>query len=158
MIFVFFKPLDIKHQEFIDVPQLEMKKFTMYELVLDGLKTYMTGDNATKYDDRFVIDDMNYTDKSQKYTANMCAKKGIYKDTKVILRGDVVYSRENGFIFKTQKLIYDKNTSIAISDVGYTAKMGENVVHGTYIKYNNLLNKVYSKNIEAIYQLQESKE
>ncbi len=139
------------------MPQLEVKNFTLYELVQNGLKTFMVGSSATKYDDRFIVEDINYTDRSEKYMANMRAKEGIYKNDKVILTGDVVYSRENGFILQTQKIIYDKNSSVAISDVGYTAKMGENVVHGTYIKYNNLLNKVYSKNINAIYQLQESK-
>ena len=157
MIFLFFKPLNIKHQEFIDVPQLEVKEFTMYEFVLDGLKTFASGSSATKYDDRFIVKDINYTDKSKKYTANMHAKNAMYKDDKIILTDDVVYSRENGFIFKTQRVSYDKNSSTAISDVGYSAKIGKNVVHGTYIKYNNLLNKVYSKNIDAIYQLQESK-
>jgi hypothetical protein len=156
MIFLFFKPLDIKHQEFIDVPQLEVKEFTMYELIRNGLKTFMVGSSATKYDDRFIIEDMNYTDKSEEYTANMRAKKGVYKDDKVTLTDDVVYSRENGFVFQTQKVVYDKNNSTAVSDVGYTARVGENIVHGSYIKYNNLLNKVYSKNIEAIYQLKES--
>lgn len=156
MIFLFFKPLNIKHQKFIDVPQLEIKEFTMHELVPNGLKTYMIGSSATKFDDRYVVEDMNYTDVSDGYTANMCAKNGIYKDDVVILTKDVVYSRENGFIFKTQKVTYDRNDSIAISNVGYMAMMGENIVRGTYIKYNNITNKIYSKNINAIYQLQES--
>ena len=155
MIFIFFKPLKLKEQNFVDVPQLELKNFTMYELTPEGLQTYMLGSSGTKYDNRFIVKNVDYTDKSPEYIANMKADEGIYKDDMVILKNNVLYTRDNGFEFQTQKLVYDKNSSEAISDVGYTAHLGDNVVKGTYIKYNNKLNRVYSKNIDATYQLQE---
>ena len=157
MIFLFFKPLKLKEQHFVDVPQLELKNFTMYEFTPFGLQTYMLGSSGTKYDDRFIVKDIDYTDKSPKYIANMQAQKGIYKNNIVTLEGNVTYSRNNGFQFFTQKLVYNKKTSQAVSNVGYTAKIGKNIVKGSYIRYNNKLNKIYSKNIDAIYQLQEGK-
>jgi len=157
MIFFLFKPLALKEQSFIDVPQIELKKFTMYEFSPYGLQTYMLGESGTKYDDRLVVENIDYTDKSEDYIANMKADRGQYKEDIVNLKGNVFYTRNSGFGFKTQKLIYNKKTSEAISDVGYTAYIGDNVVKGSYIKYNNVLNKVYSKQIDATYQLQESK-
>ena len=129
----------------------------MYEFTSFGLQTYMLGASGTKYDDRFIVKDIDYTNKSPKYIANMHAQEGIYKNDIVILEGNVTYSRDNGFQFLTQKLVYNKKTSQAVSNVGYTAKIGKNVVSGSYIRYNNKLNKIYSKNIDAIYQLQEGK-
>ena len=157
MIFLFFKPLKLKEQHFVNVPQLELKDFTMYEFTPFGLQTYMIGLSGTKYDDRFIVKDIDYTDKSPKYIANMQAQKGIYKNDIVTLEGNVTYSRDNGFYFFTQKLVYNKKTSQAVSNVGYTANIGKNIVKGSYIKYSNKLNKVYSKNIDAIYQLQGGK-
>jgi len=157
MIFFLFKPLALKEQSFIDVPQIELKEFTMYEFSPYGLQTLMLGKSGTKYDDRFVVKNIDYTDKSQDYIANMKADKGQYKENIVNLEGNVFYTRNNGFGFKTQKLNYNKKTSEAISDVGYTAYIGDNTVKGSYIKYNNVQNKVYSKQIDATYQLQESK-
>jgi len=157
MIFFLFKPLALKEQSFIDVPQIELKEFTMYEFSPYGLQTLMLGKSGTKYDDRFVVKNIDYTDKSQDYIANMKADRGQYKENIVNLEGNVFYTRNNGFGFKTQKLNYNKKTSEAISDVGYTAYIGDNTVKGSYIKYNNVQNKVYSKQIDATYQLQESK-
>lgn len=155
MIFLFFKPLKLKEQNFVDVPQIELKKFTMYELTPEGLQTYMLGSSGTKYDDRFIVKNVDYTDRTPEYIANMQADEGIYKDDKVVLKNNVLYTRDNGFMFQTQKLVYDKKSSEAISDAGYIAHLGDNVVKGTFIKYNNKLNRVYSKNIDATYQLQE---
>jgi hypothetical protein len=115
----------------------------------------MTGESGTKYDDRFIVEDIDYIDKSPQYIANMQAKKGIYKDDVVLLENDVLYTRDSGFEFHTQKLHYDKKKALAISDVGYTAYLGKNSITGSYIRYNNKFNRVYSKNIDAIYQLQE---
>jgi len=157
MIFIFFQPLKLKEQSFGDVPQLELEQFTMYEFTPYGLKTLMFGESGTKYDERFIVKKMDYTDKSQDYIANMKADDGLYKNELVTLSGHVMYSRSNGFVFNTEKLTYNKKTSEAISNVGYTAYMGDNIVRGSYIRYNNALNKVYSKQIDATYQLQESK-
>ena len=157
MIFLFFKPLALKKQDFVNVPQLELEHFTMYEFTPFGLQTYMLGTSGTKYDDKFVVKNVDYTDKSPKYMANMQADKGVYQNDIVALTGNVFYTRDSGFEFQTQKLVYNKKTAEAISDVGYTAFFGENIVKGSYIKYNNNLNRVYSKNIDATYQLQERK-
>lgn len=157
MIFFLFKPLTLKEQSFINVPQIELKEFTMYEFSPFGLQTYMVGESGTKYDDRFIVKNIDYTDKSQDYIANMKADRGQYKEDIVNLKGNVFYTRDDGFRFQTQKLIYNKKTSEAISDVGYTAYIGDNSVKGSYIRYNNVSNKIYSKQIDATYQLQESK-
>ena len=158
MIFVFFKPLVLKKQSFINVPQIELKDFTMYEFSPDGLQTYMLGKSGIKFDDRFIVNKIDYTDKSEDYIATMKADRGQYEGNIVKLEGDVFYTRDNGFGFKTQKLVYNKKTSQAISDVGYIAYMGDNIVKGSYIRYNNDLDRVYSKQIDPTYQLQERNE
>ncbi|SFV68768.1 hypothetical protein MNB_SM-5-349 [hydrothermal vent metagenome] len=157
MIFLFFKPLKLKEHHFVDLPQVELQEFRMYLFTPLGLETYMVGSKGLKYEDRFIIKDINYTDKSSQYRVNMRAKEGIYKDDIITLQGDVVYSRDDGFEFLTQKLLYNKKSDEAISSVGYSARIGNNRVKGSYIRYNNRLNRVFSKNIDAIYQLEKEK-
>jgi LPS export ABC transporter protein LptC len=156
-IYFLFKPLNIKQQKFVDVPLFELKKFTMYELDPTGLKTIMLGSTATRYTNRYTVENIDYTDNSKEYIANMKANNGLYKDEFVTLNGDVKYVREDGLTFKTQKATYDKKTSEVVSDVNYVAYLDKNIVHGSYIKYNNLKNKIYSKNVIATYQLTERK-
>jgi len=156
-IYLLFKPLDIKQQEFVDVPLFELKDFTMYELDTNSLRTIMVGSAATRYSDRYTVKDMDYTDNSKVYVANMQADNGLYKEEFVTLDGNVVYTREDGLTFKTKKATYNKKTSDVVSDVGFIAYLNSNVVTGSYIKYNNLTKKIYSKDVAATYQLQERK-
>ena len=129
----------------------------MYELDRVGLHTIMLGSAATRYADRYTVQNMDYTDNSKKYIANMKANDGVYKNDLVTLRGDVEYVREDGLTFKTQKATYNKKTSDVISKVGYIAYLNDSIIKGSYIKYNNDKNRIYSKNVIAEIQLQESK-
>ncbi|MCD6191295.1 MAG: LPS export ABC transporter periplasmic protein LptC [Sulfurimonas sp.] len=152
-IFFLFKPMNIKKQEFVDVPLFELTSFTLHELNTQGLQTMMRGNKAVRYADRYSVVDIDYTDNSKEYIANMRAKHGLYKDEIIELEDDVVYSREDGLTFETSKVHYNKKTSIAIADADYVSYRDKNIVNGSFVKYNNSLNRVESKNVTAIYQL-----
>jgi len=129
----------------------------MYELDRVGLHTIMLGSAATRYKDRYTVEKIDYTDNSKKYIANMKANNGIYKDNFVTLTGDVTYVREDGLTFKTQKATYNKKTSNIVSKVGYVAYLNGSIVKGSYIRYNNNKNRIFSKNVTAKIQLKEEK-
>ncbi|MCF6310614.1 MAG: LPS export ABC transporter periplasmic protein LptC [Sulfurimonas sp.] len=157
MILTLFKPMDIKEDDFSDVPLFNISIFTMYELDEKGLTSLMSGTEGTRYSDRYSVKLMDYTDNSQEYIANMKSNSGIYKGDNVYLEGDVVYFREDGLTFETQKVVYNKKTAIARADGNYVLYRNNNKVTGNKLKYNNSLNRVQSKNVVAIYQLKESK-
>ena len=145
--------MKIKKQEFGDVPMFELKSFTLHELNRVGLQTIMTGDSAIRYSNRYSVLNIDYTDNSKKYIANMRAKKGLYKDEIIELEGNVVYSREDGLTFETSRVVYNRKTSIAVADADYVSYQGNNIVNGSFIKYNNSLNRIESKNVTATYRL-----
>ncbi len=155
MIFFLFKPLNIKQQTFTDVPLFKLSDFTLYELNQEGLTTLMTGTHATRYSNRYVVSNINYTDNSKDFIANMKAKDGLYKDKTVDLSGGVVYHREDGLVFKTQKITYNKETTILKANQKFVMYRGDDTMTGSSIVYNNKLNKVRATNIEAQYKLQE---
>ena len=149
--------MDITIKHFKDVPLFELTDFTMYELTPNGLETIMLGSRGVRYSDRYVVKDMDYTDNSKKYIANIVADLGIYKNEIVTVTGHVVYRREDGLTFKSQKATYNKKTADVISDTNYIAYLNDNVVTGDFIKYNNITKKIYSKNVVAKYQLKKEK-
>lgn len=149
--------MDVKKQEFIDVPLFEISSFTLYELDNSSLITIMRGDNAIRYSDRYTVTQMDYTDNSQEYISNMKANNGIYKDDIVELSGEVFYAREDGLIFETQEATYNKKTNITHTDRDFVSYRADDRVTGTSLKYNNVLNRAEATSVEAVYQLQESK-
>ena len=158
MIFIGFKPMDIKQQEFVDVPLFKLTDFTLHELDENGLITLMKGDSAIRYSNRYKVVSIDYTDNSKKYIANMRADGGLYKDQKELLdlKGNVIYSREDGLVFETDEIMYNKKTSVVQTDKAYVLYRDSNRVVGTSLIYNNEKNIAESKNVVAKYQLKES--
>lgn len=157
MILFLFKPMEIKQHTFKEVPLFTISNFTMHELDQKGLVTLMNGSKAERFTDRYTVEEMDYTDNSKEYMANMKANNGVYKNEVVHLNGDILYVREDGLTFETQKAVYNKKTSIATADGDFLLYRGSNRVTGEKLKYNNSLEKIESKNVKAIYKLEESK-
>jgi len=157
MIFFIFKPLDIKQQIFDDIPLFEISSFTLYELNTESLITLMRGDKSVRYNNRYTVSNIDYTDNSKKYIANMRANNGIYKDTIVDLTGDVRYIREDGLVFETQKAIYDKKTNITYIENDFSSIGQDYKLDGRELKYNNILNTAIANRVTVTYQLKESK-
>ena len=155
LIFILIKPLNIKQQNFGEIPVFELMDFKLMELNENGLTTIIKGEEGTRYIDRYVVKNIDYTDNTKKYLANMKAKKGIYKDGIIDLEGNLVYVREDGISFSTQKAIYNKETNIVVSSTNYIANIGQNEVTGSYIEYNNALETMKSQNVTVNYKLKE---
>lgn len=157
MIYFLFEPMKLKEVKFDEVAQFSLFSFTLYELDKTGLTTLMKGNEAIRYENRYVVENIDYSDNSKEYLLNMKAKNGLYKDNIVHLDGDVKFKREDGLNFFSQKLVYNTITDTVVSEVDYISYMGLNKVQGSEIRYDNKNNNIKSKNVYAIYNMQESK-
>ena len=151
MIYFLFKPMHIKQQNFTDIPLFELSNFTIYELNANGLTNIILGNKSTRYNDRYTVENINYTDNSRKYLANMKANSGLYHDDIVEFSGDVVYTREDGLVFNTQHATYNKKSAIAYANGSFTIHKDNDTITGTSLIYNNLLNTIKSKKVTAKY-------
>lgn len=155
MIFVLFKPLNIKTQNYTDVPLFDVTSFTLFEFNTNKLTTIMNGSYAVRFKDRYKVKDIDYTDNTREYLANIKANKGVYKDDVVDLTGDVLYTRDDGLTFQSETASYNKNSTIVETKSDYVSFMGKNRVVGTSVKYNNLTKEMESENVTVNYQLKE---
>lgn len=153
IIYFLFKPTKIVQQKFVDVPQLVIRKFTLYELDTKGLQTFMTGDKAERFKDRYIVDAIDYTDNSKKLVSNMVANYGMYKDDVVDLEGNVTYVRADGITFKSNRMAYNTLTKIATTKEPYTAQKGESEMSGRSLTYNALLKQMKSRKVAITYKL-----
>ena len=157
MIYFLFEPMDLKQSDDKEMPQFSLDTFTLYELDKKGLLAKMDGTDAFRYDNRYVVNNIDYTDSSKDLLTNMKAKNGVYKNDVVYLSGDVKLYRDDGLRFFSQKLTYNKIKDTARTDVKYVAYMGENYITGDKVLLNNKKNTVSSKHIYAVYNLEEEK-
>ena len=158
MIYFFFKPMNLKQTKDKEIPQFSLVNFTLNELDTNGLVTKMNGDKGIRYNDRYVVKNIDYTDNSKDFLSNMKAKNGLYKKDVVYLDGDVKFKRDDGLRFFSQKATYKKNKDIASTSVEYIAYIGENYIAGDSVLFDNKNNTIKSKNIYAVYNLEEKKE
>lgn len=117
----------------------------------------MRGGSATKFSDRYEVKDVDYTDNTRKYIVNMQANSALYKNDIVTLSGDVVCSRDDGLVFKTQNVNYNKKSSIIYTKDDFVAYRGNDRFDGKTLYYDNNLNRAKSKMVNAVYQLKETK-
>ena len=157
MIYIVFKPMSVEQQAFKDIPLFEITDFKVHELDTKGLKSLLSGSESQRFKDRYTVENINYTDNSKKFLANMSAKNGVHKEDVTTLRGDVRYKREDGLVFEGEEAIYNKKLALLSTNEKYIIYQGKNNIRGETLLYNSQTNRVQSTKIQAIYQLQESK-
>ena len=158
IIYFLFKPIKITNQKFVDVPLLNVRNFTLYELDTNGLKTIMAGEKALRFSNRYTVDTIDYTDNSKEFISNMKANHGVYKANTVDLKGDVVYVRENDITFNTDTMFYNTATKIASTKDSYISNRGESHMSGKGLVYNAKLKQMTSKSIQISYKMDEEEQ
>jgi len=154
-IFFFFKPLKISQEDHKEVPLFEIKDFILYELTPEKLETIMVGTQSTRYKQTYTVRDIDYTNNAKKYIANVKANEGVYKNDIMTFSGDVFYTREDGLSFESEEVVYDKQKAYTRSKGDYVAYLGKNRINGSFVEYFNKKNLVVSKNVTAVFQLDE---
>ncbi len=155
LIFFLFKPMFLKSTKSGEIANFEVSEFTIHELDTKGLTTILQGSKGFSFADRYEVLDVNYTDSSRDYIANITSNNGIYKNDTIDLKGNVVYTREDGLIFKSQSAVYNQKSAIAYTKDKYIIYRNKDKMSGSDLIYDNRLDKIHSKNVRATYNLQE---
>ena len=156
-IFVFFKPLSIKQPSNKEIAQVELHNFTMYEFDTEKLVDIATGKKALRYIDRDLLFDFVYNDNTNGALVSISANRGKYKNDTIDLKGQVLYTKSDGIEFKSEHVFYNRKKGYAKSDVPYVATMGKNRVRGKTLYYDLKKDLIRSKDIYAIYNIQNRK-
>ncbi len=156
MIYIFFKPMEFKKYKLQETPLIEIQDFTLYELDKRGITSLFGGSNSKRYEDRDIVENIDYTDSSADLKANISAKKGIHMGETIELHENVIYSREDGVRFESESAHYDKKSAIFFTDKNFIIYKGKNSTTGNFLLYKSKEKITNAKKIQAVYQLQES--
>ena len=156
MIYLFFNPTKLPQFEKKETAQLELFNFSIYDLDVKGLRSVFSGLNGYKYENRYEVSDINYTDNTKEYTTNIHSDFGIYKDHIVNAKGNVVFARTDGLSFQTDEAFYDQNTGVFKTPSAYTLCRNNDKITGVKLVFDSKENRVLSKQISATYQIKDN--
>jgi len=155
-ILFLFKPVEIKEQTKVrgEVPALELRTFTLYELDVNGLKDVMIGQIGYRFKDRIEVKDIDYTDSTRSLQNNVLADFGVYNGKDLItLEGNVRYYREDGMKFRSNKAVIDqKEETITAIGPFKMDKLADNVV-GDDLFYDMEKGLSKANNVTGIFTL-----
>jgi len=156
-IFLFFKPLHVDIASPGELAQIELERFRVYEVSSEGVKTILGGRHASRFPDRYEVDDLNLTDRSEGHVETMQANKGIYKEPLISLAGDVRFRRDDGVMFETAQADYNQTSGAVRAPGDFVLWQAQDRVDGTDLRYNTISGDVTAKRIVGVYTMKEKK-
>ncbi|UFS61318.1 hypothetical protein LOH54_06530 [Sulfurimonas sp. HSL-3221] len=154
-IFLFFKPLQVDIASPGELAQIELDRFTVYEVASTGVKTILAGHHASRFPDRYEVVDLNLTDRSEGHVETMKASKGIYKEPLITLEGDVRFRRDDGITFETAKADYNQSSGEVRAPGAFVLWQARDRVDGRNLYYNLNSGDISAKKIVGIYTMKE---
>jgi LPS export ABC transporter protein LptC len=157
MIYLFFEPMKLAELNHKETPQLELTKFSVYELNEKGVKSVFYGNRGFRFadeqTDRYEVYDINYTDYVRENIAHIASDYGTYRNHLVTLDGNVSYARSDGMTFKSDKATYDQDKAVFRTPGNYTFSRNDDKITGTKLFFDSNATHVTSQKISATYQI-----
>ena len=153
-LYFFIRPIDVERGADQEVPQLDLQRFTIYELDREGLKRIMFGEQGQRFgSSRYIVHNIVYSDRRDEVTQDITAREGKYYRDILTLTGSVAIDRSDGVKIRGEKMAYDQARNVIRSYGDFNITQGPNRVTGIDLIY--LTEKGHGKaaQIEAIYEL-----
>lgn len=156
LIFVVYKPDFVATQNEKDIPLLELENFTLYELNTSTLTSTMQAKRGLRYKNHYEAYNVSFKNKSSKLEQTINGNKAFYDTITLILSGDVHYKREDGLNFLSQYGKYSKKTKIFETNSSYLSYRDKDTIIGDSLSYDTQRQLSKSKNIKAVFNINEN--
>jgi len=156
-MFLFFKPLQVDIASPGELAQIELDRFVVHEVTDAGVKTILAGNHARRFEDRYEVDELNLTDRSQGHVEKMHATKGLYRAPLISLRDNVRFERDDGVVFETQSADYNQTSGEVSTNGSFVLWQAKDRIDGTDLRYNTKSGKISAKQIVGNYTLKDAK-
>jgi len=152
-VYIFLRPMDIKQKLPNEIAQLELINFSVYELNATTLKSVLKGSSGKRYENRYEVENVTYTDNTKDFREEMSAGYGLYKNNIIALEKNVHFKREDGLEFISKEAQYDQNRSVATTKGEFRIKNYEDWVVGDKLYYDTQKGRVTAQKVEGLYNL-----
>lgn len=153
-IVVYFLPIEknIKNKNKEDLPLVTFDKPMMYTIDEKNITRLAKAQSAKRYKNRDILINSDITlrnvnERKDYQLENLKALKIIKKNDILILKDNVVYTRDNFAEFSTAELYYDLKTKIAYNDTFFEGNYNNSVVLGQKLYIDTKISKFNSENV-----------
>ena len=121
--------------------ELSFNNFSLIEITPKGVENRLSAKEAIKYTTHFELQEINITYKN---TQHLLAAKATYQDDFIYLDQSVLFKRDDGLVFRTEKLEYSIKSKKLYADESFYID-----INGSRIAGKNLQYDLDDKNISA---------
>ena len=120
----------------IDFSDVTFEKLDAYLITTERIKARLTADRALTYKTRNELYDINATLHFDDHDDSLVAQKAIYRPRTLHLINDIVYDSNHSLLLKSDDLVYNTHTDIAISHTPFRLEQKRAVAEGSYMEYH----------------------
>ncbi len=154
-VFAFFKPQKVQIEVPKELAQIELGDFIVHEINPEGVKTIFVGSHARRFEDRYVVNDINLTDRTEGHVENMRADFGIYKDPLITLKDHIRFTRDDGLVFESDRAKYNLDRSAVHVPGKFVMWQKSDRVIGHDLEYNSKSGDIAARRVRAFYTIKE---
>ncbi|MEA1917128.1 MAG: LPS export ABC transporter periplasmic protein LptC [Campylobacterota bacterium] len=157
LIFTQFKPLHVKEQSSKELSMIDIFEINIFKIDKNGVNTFLSGDVAKQYSDRYVVSNLKYTKNSTPKKQHLKAKFASYSKPLLKLKKDVLYSRDDNLKFLSQEAIYNEIDETLTTQNDFKVTKDDSWAKGKKLHYNNKKETISAKNFSANYNMENTK-
>lgn len=150
-VFLFFKPIKTAPTPTKEVAQLELINFTLYSMKPEGVENVLAGSLGQRFEDRYEVTNVTFSDATKSQMEVMHADRGLYREDRIDLSGNVTYRQEGGIEFQSEQAHYDLNDSVVTTPGAFVVTMNESRVDGERLYFQTKERHMKAENINATY-------
>ncbi|NOQ29957.1 MAG: hypothetical protein GQ570_02415 [Helicobacteraceae bacterium] len=150
-----FDPIKVSFKDSTNVAELEVYNFVMYELNKEALQSVSAGQSGSKFNDRVEAKKIDFTSNGDGNLQNIVADRAVYDYKLLKLEKNVNYIREDGTLFNSETLFYDKKENLIYTKSDFSSEKGKNSVNGLNLAYNIKTTQLTAKNIVAKFDIKD---
>jgi LPS export ABC transporter protein LptC len=155
IIFLAFKPIDVKQPDHTEVAQLELTNFTVYEIDTKGVENALVGTLGKRFTNRYEVEHVTFTDASKPQLEIMHAEHGRYQGDMIYLERSVSFEQEDGMRFESEEAQYDVNASLVTTKGPFTITSKESHMSGEKLAFQTKINRIHAQHINASITLEQ---
>jgi len=131
--------------------EFSFNNFSLIEITPKGVENRLSAKEAIKYTTHFELQEINITYKN---TQHLLATKATYQDNFIYLDQSVLFKRDDGLEFKTEKLEYSIKSKKLYADKSFYIDMNESHIAGENLQYDLDDKNISAQEIRAMIYLE----